>query len=82
MDKPKRWVKNVIKKINPKTGYVHILPKIGLKQPSIFYVTAKFFFNLTLLNPPNFLPSWDKRSSEQGLNIILILKKLFFIWIS
>jgi len=36
MDKPKRWIKNVIKKINPVAGYVHILPKIGLKQPSIF----------------------------------------------
>jgi len=36
MDKPKRWVKNVIKKNNPMAGYVHILPKIGLKQPSIF----------------------------------------------
>jgi len=38
MDKPKRWVKNVIKKFNPMAGFVHILPKIGLKQPSIFLV--------------------------------------------
>jgi len=36
MDKPKRWVKNVIKKCNPVAGFVHFWPKVGLKQPSIF----------------------------------------------
>jgi len=36
MDKLKHWVKNVILKCNPMTGFVHIWPKIGLKQPSIF----------------------------------------------
>jgi len=46
MDKPMCWVKNVIKKFtvesecyklhfNPTFGFVHILPKFGLKQPSI-----------------------------------------------
>jgi len=36
MDKPKRWVKNVIKmSFNPMAGFVHIWPKVGLKQPSI-----------------------------------------------
>jgi len=36
MDKPKRWVKNVIEKCNPIAGFVHILAKVGLKQPSNF----------------------------------------------
>jgi len=36
MDKPSHWVKNVIQKCNPMAGFVHILPKIGSKQPSIF----------------------------------------------
>jgi len=36
MDKPSNWV-NILNYIfNPKFGFVHILPKIGLKQPSIF----------------------------------------------
>jgi len=35
MDKPKRWVKNVMKKFIPVTGFVHIWTKVGLKQPSI-----------------------------------------------
>jgi len=33
MDKPKSLVKNAIKKFNPMAGFVHILPKVGLKQP-------------------------------------------------
>jgi len=32
MDKPKRWVKNVIQKLNLMAGFVHIWPKVGLKQ--------------------------------------------------
>jgi len=36
MDKPKHWVKNEIKKCNPMAGFVHIWPKVGLKQPSNF----------------------------------------------
>jgi len=35
-DKPSNWV-NILNDIfNPKFGFVHFLPKIGLKQPSIF----------------------------------------------
>jgi len=35
-DKPSNWV-NILNEIfNPKFGFVHFLPKIGLKQPSIF----------------------------------------------
>jgi len=33
MDKPKRWVKNLMKK---KITQWHIWPKVGLKQPSNF----------------------------------------------
>jgi len=33
MDKPKHWVKNVIKKCSPMAGF-----KVGLKQPSFFYI--------------------------------------------
>jgi len=29
-------LKNAINKFNPTAGFVHISPKIGLKQPSIF----------------------------------------------
>jgi len=36
MDKPKRWVKKAITKFNPMAGFGHILPKVGLKQPSNF----------------------------------------------
>jgi len=36
LDKPSHSVKNVIEKCNPMAGFVRILPKIGLKQPSIF----------------------------------------------
>jgi len=37
MLKLKHWVKNVIEKIHPMSGFVHVLPKIGLKQTSIFF---------------------------------------------
>jgi len=37
MDKPERWVKDLIKKFNPINGFVHISPKVGLKQPSVHY---------------------------------------------
>jgi len=37
MDKPKRCVKKVIKHFNPMAGFVHIWPKVGLKQPNINY---------------------------------------------
>jgi len=30
MDKPKSWVKNVMKKCNPMAGFVRIWPKVGL----------------------------------------------------
>jgi len=36
MNKLKQWVKNVISKCNPVAGFVHIRPKVGLKQPGIF----------------------------------------------
>jgi len=43
LDKPKCWVRNVISTVhflnyifNPTFGCVHIWPKFGLKQPSIF----------------------------------------------
>jgi len=47
MDKPKHWVKNAIKKNNLMSGFVHISPKVGLKQPSIVYSVYIyiFFFN-------------------------------------
>jgi len=36
IDKPSKWV-NILNDIfNPKFEFAHILPKIGLKQPSIF----------------------------------------------
>jgi len=36
IDKPSNWV-NILNDIfNPKFGFVHILPKIGIKQPNIF----------------------------------------------
>jgi len=34
MDPLKHWVK--VKKFNPMAGFVHISPKIGFKQPSIY----------------------------------------------
>jgi len=34
---PNVGLKNVIKKCNPMAGFVHIWPKVGLKQPSIFW---------------------------------------------
>jgi len=42
MDKPKSWVKIQVKLqlydiINPTFGFVHILIKFGLKQPSIVW---------------------------------------------
>jgi len=36
MDKPSHWVTFLNDIFNPMAGFVHILPKIGLKQPSIF----------------------------------------------
>jgi len=55
MDKPKRWVEKCNFKLpspftfnykiaifNPIFGFIHILPKFGLKQPSIFSVYAAF----------------------------------------
>jgi len=36
MDKPSHWVTFLNYIFNPMAGFVHILPKIGLKQPSIF----------------------------------------------
>jgi len=36
MDKPKRWVKNVIEKCNPIAGFVHILAKVGFVKPQQF----------------------------------------------
>jgi len=38
MDKPNHWVTFYIDIFNPMFGFVHILPKIGVKQPSIFRV--------------------------------------------
>jgi len=35
MDKPGHWVTFLNDIFNPIAGFVHILPKIGLKQPSI-----------------------------------------------
>jgi len=52
MDKPKCWVKNVISNFqlstldcifNPTFGFVHIRPKFGFKQPSIFRSVDLFF---------------------------------------
>jgi len=37
MDKPSHWVTFLNYMFNPMDGFVHILPKIGLKQPSIFW---------------------------------------------
>jgi len=36
MDKLKHWVNCLNYIFNPKSGFVHILPKFGLKQPSFF----------------------------------------------
>jgi len=36
MDKPSHWVTFLNYIFYPMAGFVHILPKIGLKQPSIF----------------------------------------------
>jgi len=36
MDKPSHWVTFLNHIFNPMFEFVHIWPKIGLKQPSIF----------------------------------------------
>jgi len=36
MDKPSHWVTFLNDNFNPIVGFVHIVPKIGLKQPIIF----------------------------------------------
>jgi len=37
MDKPSHWVTFLDYFFNPIAGFVHISPKIGLKQPSVFF---------------------------------------------
>jgi len=47
MDKLSHWVTFLNDNIfNPMAGFVHILPKIGLKQPSIFLNVYKCHLRL------------------------------------
>jgi len=41
MNKPNVGLKNAIKKCNPMAGFVHIWPKVGLKQHSNFQSVLK-----------------------------------------
>jgi len=46
MDEPSHWVTFLNDIFNPTFGFVHICPKVGLKQPSIFRV---YWFSTTTL---------------------------------
>jgi len=39
MDKPKRWVKNVITFFNPMAGFVHIWPRVKTTRSVLLYIT-------------------------------------------
>jgi len=38
MDKHKHWVKKTILKFNSTAGFVHVWPKVRLKQPSLYFL--------------------------------------------
>jgi len=42
IDKSSNWVNILNENFNPKFRFVHILPKIGLKQPSNIQMNRKF----------------------------------------
>jgi len=46
---PNVGLKMVIKKMNPMAGFVHIWPKVGSKQPSIFIVKNYTIYFCTII---------------------------------
>jgi len=66
MDKPKRWVKNVIKKCNPMAGFVHIWTNSWVKTSQQF-LECRFWFT-----------QQGVISLNQALNIKIIVCRLLY----
>jgi len=79
MDKPSHWVTFLNYIFNPMAGFVHILPKNGLKQPSIFLESNERSFHTR--NDA----IWNDASTSLFITSVCYLdikKKKIYYWLS